>query len=288
MGHWPYFDGTYPMVATTQEARMEYLCRHSWDTFNFADTLSLRQDSSAVLSEFAGFVQTLNSYGVTDKVDIITDLMTKASASRAMLEWFAWQAGEVLADPNSPIRDEELYIAVLRAQLATGFYDFAERTRLDYKLQLALKNRVGQKANDFTYTLESGAKRRMYGVSSRYLLIFFNNPGCPMCRSICDELKASVTVGRMVADGSLTILAMYPDEDRTEWVEHRKEFPSAWIYAYDADCTIRRGSLYDISAIPSLYLLDKEKTVLLKDITDVTLLESTLSGPTAPAIGGCL
>lgn len=275
--HWPYFDGNYPMVVTTDSARMEYLCRHSWDTFDFSDTLALRNDTSEVLTEFAGFIQTINYYGGNDKPAIIEQLIAKASTSRTMLEYFAWQAREVLADPNSPIRNDELYIPVVRGMLATGFYNFAERTRLEYKLDIMLKNRIGHKANDFTYTLESGRKSVLYGLRSDFVLIFFNNPGCPMCREVREELRTSELVSNMVNDGSLTILAMYPDEEVDEWLEHKAEFPTSWICAYDNGCKIRGGAQYDVSAIPSLYLLDKDKTVLLKDITDVKLLEETLA-----------
>ena len=34
---------------------------------------------------------------------------------------------------------------------------------------------------------------------------------------------------------------------------------------YDPDYAIRTDRLYDVRAIPSLYLLDSEKTVLMKD-----------------------
>lgn len=275
--HWPYFDGSYPMVVTSQEARMEYLSRHSWDSFNFNDTLSLSYDTTQVLSEYLDFIQLLAAYGGNEKVNVIERLYSKASASRPMLNWFVWQANEVLADPNSPVRDDELCIPVLRAQLASDFYDFAERTRLEYKLNIMLQNRIGHKANDFEYTLKSGRKSRLYGLRSDFVLIFINNPGCPMCRDVREQLKASKLVTDLVENGSLAILALYPDEEYDEWLEYAADIPSDWINAYDDGCKIRSGSLYNLSAIPALYLLDKDKTVLLKDITDVALLESTLA-----------
>lgn len=38
-----------------------------------------------------------------------------------------------------------------------------------------------------------------------------------------------------------------------------------WINAYDKEQVLTRDLLYDLSSIPSFYLLDKEKKVLLKD-----------------------
>jgi len=52
--------------------------------------------------------------------------------------------------------------------------------------------------------------------------------------------------------------------------------PAQWIHAYDKGMEITQRRLYDIKAIPTLYLLDKEKKVLLKD-TSVEALESFFS-----------
>ena len=43
------------------------------------------------------------------------------------------------------------------------------------------------------------------------------------------------------------------------------ENPSWWISAYDKGPKILNGDIYDLKAIPTLYLLDGAKTVMLKD-----------------------
>lgn len=276
---WPYFDGTYPMVVTDDEARIEYFCSHSWDEFDFSDTLSLSRDTFNVLSGFAGFVQSLNMLDNPEMArGIMRSLMSRASESEKMMEWIVWQAREVLADPNSPVRNSELFMPVVEAQLGSGFYSYADSLRLRYTLDLLMQNRPGQRANDFVYTVISGRRYSLYEIKSQYTLLFFNNPGCPMCRQVREELLRSQTVCGMVREGSLTVLAMYPDPELDEWTAHHDEIPTEWTNAYDSDTAIRRRRLYDVNAIPSLYLLDRNKTVLLKDVTDVSLVEQILAG----------
>jgi hypothetical protein len=41
--------------------------------------------------------------------------------------------------------------------------------------------------------------------------------------------------------------------------------PARWINGYDSQSGIMSGDLYDLKAIPSLYLLNEQKIVLLKD-----------------------
>ena len=70
----------------------------------------------------------------------------------------------------------------------------------------------------------------------------------------------------MVRDKQLVILAVYPDEDIVAWREHTADFPKEWLNGYDKDQMINQEELYDLRAIPSFYLLDKDKRVILKDV----------------------
>ena len=69
----------------------------------------------------------------------------------------------------------------------------------------------------------------------------------------------------MIASGELAVLNIYIDEDLGEWYNYMPIYPSSWYNGYDPDYAIRTDRLYDVRAIPSLYLLDSEKTVLMKD-----------------------
>jgi hypothetical protein len=53
--------------------------------------------------------------------------------------------------------------------------------------------------------------------------------------------------------------------------------PSRWINGYDDALTITSERLYNLNAIPSLYLLDGDKRVLIKDGTNVAHIENLIS-----------
>lgn len=122
---------------------------------------------------------------------------------------------------------------------------------------MAMQNRLGQPANDFRYTLASGASGTLYGLQAEYVLLFINNPGCAMCREIREAITSSPMLSEMIERGRLKVLALYPDEDLTEWRDYRDHIPASWINAYDKGCVVREKSLYDLHAIPALYLLDR-------------------------------
>ena len=61
------------------------------------------------------------------------------------------------------------------------------------------------------------------------------------------------------------MLNIYPDEDLQAWYDYLDNYPKDWICGYDPDQVIRSDTRYWLRAIPSLYLLDDEKRVVLKD-----------------------
>lgn len=262
-------------AALAPEKRVEWLRWHYWDNFDFADTTFLaRADTLQLFEAYARYVQLL--FSVPTDGAPMDSLMRRAAVSRPMLDYFAMLADQVLGDPNSPLRNDEFYIPVLRAQLSSPWYDEYERLAPEYRLSLASQNRIGQPANDFRYTLASGATGSLYGLRAEYVLLFINNPGCPMCREIREAISASPMLTELIEHGRLRVLALYPDENLDEWRAYREQIPASWINAYDDGCVLREKGLYDLSAIPSLYLLDAQKRVLVKDATDVALVEEVI------------
>ncbi len=79
-------------------------------------------------------------------------------------------------------------------------------------------------------------------------------------------------ISGMIASGELKIVDIYIDEDVPGWFERRAEYPSEWINGYAEG--LRDDQIYHVRAIPSIYLLDADKTVLLKDAPEERLLRA--------------
>ena len=266
------FQPPVPPALLSEEQQRSYMVAHYWDNFDFADTTLLSEiESQQLLTAFtvyvAGYVTDLEA------AEPMRRLMLNASASRQMLDYFMQMAEFVLHDPNSQYRSDEKYIPVLEVASSSPLYDEVERMPYEHDLQMARQNRVGSVANDFRYTLASGSSAMMSSIEADYLLIFISNPGCAMCRDVRESILASSLLGELIQRGRLKILVLYPDEDLVAWREHLGDYPSTWINAYDKGQVITRERLYDLKAIPSLYLLDKGKRVVAKDATDVREVE---------------
>ena len=239
-----------------------FYARNWWRDFDFADSLQVAlTDSVYFMSLF------------TDWTRVLESVMSRASAHQRAFGMFVMAARQVLANPNSPLRDDELYMPVLKARIASRFTDEATRERCIYSLDILSQNRLGHKANNIRYTLADGFEGTLYGIKAEFTLVFINNPGCEMCRTVREEICSSDILTQYISSDRMKVLAIYPDQDLDEWLRYRTEMPSAWINGYDRECVMRTRGTYNLSAIPSLYLLDKDKNVLIKDGTDVAMVE---------------
>ena len=130
-------------------------------------------------------------------------------------------------------------------------------------------NRYGEMVPDFLFKDATGRSRRLYDIKADNVLLFFSNPGCYACRGIMEKIDGMEGVSDMIAEGRLAVVNIYIDEDLEAWREYQVGYPKNWYNGYDPDLVIRDDRLYNVRAIPSLYLLDGEKRVIMKDAPDI-------------------
>ena len=180
------------------------------------------------------------------------------------------QLGEyIYYNPNSPYRNEELYLPIVEEMIAAKSLSNIEKIQFEYPLRMLKLNRAGTKANNFQYeeltaqgTMQKGT---LYGIKTPFVLLFFNNPGCEACEQFLSAISNGSILSNAIESGKVKVLAMYIDEDSNAWKSYKAKFPDKWIYARDPNMVLRDNTIYGIRAIPSVYLLDNDKRVLLKD-----------------------
>ena len=255
-----------PPMLNTPELRADYLVRHYWDHVNFADTNFIHHPEITEQA-WVDYIDILKIVPAKKADTALKEVFVQAEKEKKFYLYMTDLANKYLYDPNSPMRNEELYISVLDAMLASPILNNTEKIRPQARRELAQKNRVGTKALNFIYTLVSGKEDSLYGVNALYTLLFINNPGCHACTETIETLKQASAINQAIAQKQLQILAIYPDIDLEEWHKHLSNFPKEWINGYDKKQVIETQHLYDLKAIPTLYLLDKNKVVILKDAT---------------------
>ena len=267
-----------PASITNAQERAVYLSKHYWEKFDFLDT-SLISKTEISEQGFVDYIHILNFISFKEARRSIRIMLYHAQVNPTMYAHFASLFEKYYYDANSPYRNEELYIPVLEILLQSGILLSEDQEKYDFQQEMIHKNRVGTKAADFIYTLANGDWKRMHALKSNYLILFFTNPECPKCDVFTEELNNSEPLRGVFSHNSynrsmLSILSIYPDKNVAQW---RKALPTMpkknWINAYDDGVLITKKRVYDIKAIPTIYLLDKNKRIILKD-TSLEEIES--------------
>ena len=178
-----------------------------------------------------------------------------------------------LYDPNSPMRDEDLYLPFAEAMESSRFTSDDMRPAYRYEASQCRINSFGNKVPDIKYCDKDGRKGNLYSVKSEYTMLFFSNPGCNSCKEIIQDVLSRGYISKYISQGRLAIVNIYIDEDISAWRDYVHNYPKDWINGYDYSFKLRDSNLYDIRAIPSLYLLDSGKRVLLKDAPTEKVLQ---------------
>lgn len=256
-----------PTMLTQPDERKAYLMAHYWDNFNFADTalVNNRNVSEQGAANYLAILAdgTLTEEQVKGSLDgFCKELEVQEHARKVFLQMME----DYLYNPNSPFHNEALYALFLERMLKSEYVDGARKSSLKFSLDLISRNCPGKRATDFVYFLPDGSKRSLAQTrakNNRLLLVFYD-PECPSCHDTMQEMVADGLLAEAVKDGKLTVLAVYTEGNQEVWKRTLSDLPQGWTVGSDHE-TVKQGALYDLKAMPSLYLLDGSKKVLLKD-----------------------
>ncbi len=254
-----------PTVITESAARAEYLAKYFWDGTDFMDS-SIILITDRLNAHYSNYIQHLYRCSESTARESLKQFISSALNGNEGVRSYILSIVEAsLYDPNSIIRNETAYIWVLEILAESTKIDEISRERYSSQLTLALKNRPGHKAIDFEYITTTGKELALSKTKGEYTLIMFYDPDCQACEKALDFINKSEAIGKMGA--RLSKIAIYTGEDITKWFNTATKFSSGWTVAHDKEMSISVNKLYDIRPSPSLYLLNKEKIVLLKDVT---------------------
>lgn len=239
------------------------MAEHYWDNLDWSDTTWIA-DTSVLETYFTPWAQLLAQIPESEAATLSGALFRKGNAHPDMQLRMMDAAEYFWYHPNSPFRSETLFIPVLEAITEAPCIEDIYKVRPRAQLASALKNRPGTRAADFTYVMGDGERGTLHGFRAEYTLLMFYNPGCPECTRIEEYIPQSEVFAPLIASGRLKVLAVYPDDDVMAWRSHLPQMPAGWTVGH---APVDKGgtAAYDLPGIPALYLLDRNKRVLVKD-----------------------
>ena len=265
-----------PAVYAEESENQDYAVEHYWDSFlalkgPVDSALILGVPKGEVEQAFSNWRALLDEIPLGKAQGLVSQLFKKTEAkqladtsSRFYLA-FTDIVSRYLYDPNSPMRDEDLYLPFVRGLAASPCTRKDFRRAYIHEAEMCAMNPRGSIAPDFVITRRDGKRFRLHQVPAEHLLLFFSNPGCHACLDIINDIMSIPDINQRIASREIAVVNVYIDEDIESWMAYEPNYPRNWFSGYDATGIIRADLLYNVRAIPSLYLLDSEKRIVLKD-----------------------
>ena len=281
----PFPDVQLPSMISGQQEALEYMAVNYWNGMTDPSRRNYPSDSLLVsgvrrgdveqkfadwtsIMEYAG--NGIWSKAVGNLYDRALACERKDTASQ-VFETFVDLFQKYYYDPNSPMRNEDVYYHfVSRYASYEGLSDVL-KGKYEREARLCALNRIGTRASDFRFADRRGNITNLYDIKAELTLLFFSNPGCDACMNIINVLREDPVISSMVASGRLAVANIYIDEDIQAWRSYMPVYPEEWYNGFDPDMILRSNEIYAIRAIPSLYLLDSEKRVIMKDAPEERL-----------------
>lgn len=253
--------------ATLQEAdkRALWYVTHFWDNFDFYSP----QNWLANRQLLERTIQDLVYTAVELPPDSVAASLVKPieASDGELLYLFADSYARLLYNEGSaPKQYEAYYLPILKVISTSSKVDIARSERAKFLYKALAKNRPGSPAQGFLFTDTEGRLHSLKSLEGKEVLMIFFDPGCDRCRQATQQIEQSITIRRLVTNGSLVLLYLYPYEDEEGFRSGETEISSfTTYYGYNKDGAIGNNGLYTITQTPSIYLLDSKGIVMQKE-----------------------
>ncbi len=128
---------------------------------------------------------------------------------------------------------------------------------------------IGSKAPDLKLETMDNKNISLYNVDANWIVLYFWSPDCEKCQlqtPIIDKIY------KKYKSKGIKIFAVFTYADRAVWIDAIKNQDLEWIHAYDPLLKSNFSKLYKVNDTPTLYLLDKDKKIALRN-TEIEDLE---------------
>ena len=236
-----------PDTLQTVESRSSYLVAHYWDRFSFADSLQFMNQPEMVEQDLVDYVDLFRLVPAAEAENSLSALMDQASVTLNGFLFFYNTLEKYLYDATSPMRNEALFIPVLQKMMASNKLSDDDKLRPAMLLKSVSKNKVGSMAADFSYTKPDGSRHRLSEVQTPLTLLLFFDPECDDCHQVIMRLEKTDVLNQLTADRQLTVLAVYPGENKRLWQTMAQHMLPTWEIGMDESHTTKSCMIFWVS-----------------------------------------
>lgn len=258
-------------IAQNRLLYQQYVVEHYFDNFPWNDPRVLH--TPIAYSKIQNFCNIIARLQRPELDPYVMKALQSAKINKETYFNFFDQLEKWLGYHGSTMRVERIYIPMLKDMLAFPKLPDDRKRHCNYELSIIDKNHEGEIAPNFSIITDKGEKTTLHDIQSEYLLLYFQHPTCPTCRQVRQMIADFPVLNKAIATGKLKVLTVYFEDEQDVWDNYLKsdECNPKYMHGWNKDQSILNKKLYETRAIPYMFLLDKDKRILKKNILETEL-----------------
>jgi peroxiredoxin len=251
-------------VENPQLYRYEYYKSHFWKGIDIADPGLLRTPLlDAKIKDYLDNVIIQHSDSVIKEVDLLIAQTEKSKEAYRFLLITLVNKYE-----STKVMDfDKVFVHIIEKYYLTGKADeWTDKETLDKlrnRVAMIKPNFLGNNAPQLVMWDTLGNEINLRDIDAEYTVLYFYAPDCGHCKKKTPVLYEAYP--DLVAKG-VEILGICTTTDEKEWKDFIKTNDLGWINLADLESRTYVKYYYDVRSTPTVYILDKDKKILLKKI----------------------
>ena len=243
-----------------------YYLEHYFDNFAWNDPRIF--NTVVVVQKLKEYCNMIYQLDNPEYDSLVVDALNRAKVNQTSYEYLFDEFEFVLGRNISPYKVEHTYIAMLKDALQYPKLDENRNRRYTRELGFIDKNHAGDTIPNFNMVIANGDTVSMYDIQSEYTLLYLQHPTCPTCHQVRNRMKDFPKLNKAIASGKLKVVMVYFEDDPKVWISYinSTEANPNYVQGWNFDQTIEDNNLFDTRTIPYMFLLDKDKVVIKKDL----------------------
>ena len=261
-----YIEDPPQEVVSNRRLFQKYYLEHFFDNFAWNDPRIF--NTPIVANKLKEYCNMIYQVDRPEYDSLVVDALNRAKVNQTSYEYLFDELEHILGSNISPYKVEHTYIAMLKDALQYPKLDENRERRYKRELGFIDKNHAGDTIPNFKMVLANGDTTSMYDIQSEYTLLYLQHPTCPTCHQVRNRMKDFDKLNKAIASGKLKVVMVYFEDDPKVWSNYikSKEANPNYLQGWNYDQSIDDENLFDTRTIPYMFLLDKDKVVIKKDL----------------------
>ncbi len=192
-------------------------------------------------------------------------LLEKAMANNEFFRYTVWFITNY-AETSQVMGMNKLFVHMVENYYLTDHVDWISderRERLRQRMEEIKPLLIGNVAPNITIQDPLKQPVVLHNIDAEYLVLYFWDSECSFCVQATPKIEEA---HNNLADYGVRVFAVNTERDSSKWLEAIKDYPDDWIHGHDTHNTSGFRDTYNIYAIPKIFILDRDKKIIAKDI----------------------